>query len=234
MDACDYQFEAPGQPASHLRILNNQGLSTSMAEWTKLENHRCPNCPLPVGPGACCPAAADVEPVVNALGSVASFASVKVTVTTLQRVYQQTVTGSEAARAAMGLVMATSACPVLADLRVLAHFHLPFATHEESTFRLVAAYLMRQFLTQQGPGQPRRPRQPNGRTAQAEHRVCESAANGLLEGRLAQRHRAVVHVVDGRRRRSRRRAGGSPEILCPGTGASLSPASPRAPLNRCP
>lgn len=151
MDACDYQFEAPGQPASHLRILNNQGLSTSMAEWTKLENHRCPNCPLPVGPGACCPAAADVEPVVNALGSVASFASVKVTVTTLQRVYQQTVTGSEAARAAMGLVMATSACPVLADLRVLAHFHLPFATHEESTFRLVAAYLMRQFLTQQGP-----------------------------------------------------------------------------------
>jgi hypothetical protein len=151
MDACDYQFEAPGQPASRLRILNNRGLSTSTAEWTKLENHRCPNCPLPVGPGACCPAAADVEPVVNALGSVASFASVKVTVTTLQRVYQQTVTGSEAARAAMGLVMATSACPVLADLRVLAHFHLPFATHEESTFRMVAAYLMRQFLMQQGP-----------------------------------------------------------------------------------
>jgi hypothetical protein len=51
----------------------------------------------------------------------------------------------------MGLVMATSACPVLADLRVLAHFHLPFATREETTFRMVAAYLMRQFLTQKGP-----------------------------------------------------------------------------------
>jgi hypothetical protein len=153
MDACEYEFEAPGQAPSRLRILNNRPPATSTAPWTQLQNHRCPNCPLPANDDACCPAAADLEPVVEALGSVASFASVKVTVTTPQRAYQQTVTGSEAARAAMGLVMATSACPVLSDLRVLAHFHLPFATREETTFRFVAAYLMRQFLRQQGAPQ---------------------------------------------------------------------------------
>ena len=151
MHACDYEFEAPDRAPTKLRILLDRPPATSQAPWTQLDHHRCPNCPLPKTPGASCPAAADLEPVVEALGSVASIQSVKVTVTTPQRVYQQSVTGSEGARAALGLVMATSNCPILEDLRVLAHFHLPFATQDESTFRFVSAYLVRQFLTQQAP-----------------------------------------------------------------------------------
>lgn len=150
MKACEYEFEAPQQPPSRLRILLERPPGSSTATWTLLENHRCPHCPLPTEAGACCPAAADIEPIVETLGNVASIAALKVTVTTTQRVYQQTVTGSEAARAALGLVMATSACPILDDMHILARFHLPFATQDESTFRLVSAYLMRHFFTQQG------------------------------------------------------------------------------------
>ncbi|MBM4282984.1 MAG: hypothetical protein FJ137_20260 [Deltaproteobacteria bacterium] len=152
MQACDYEFDAPDRPPVKLRILLDRPPATSTVPWTQLDFHRCGNCPLSPAPGACCPAAADLEPVVEALGSVASIQSVKVTVTTPQRVYQQSVTGSEGARAALGLVMATSGCPILEDLRVLAHFHLPFATQQESTFRFVSAYLLRQFLAQQAPG----------------------------------------------------------------------------------
>jgi hypothetical protein len=42
--------------------------------------------------------------------------------------------------------MATSACPLISQLRPLAYFHLPFATSEETIFRTVGTYLVKQYL----------------------------------------------------------------------------------------
>ena len=46
----------------------------------------------------------------------------------------------------LGLLMATSGCPIMDFLRPLARFHLPFASIEESVFRSVTAYLLRQYF----------------------------------------------------------------------------------------
>jgi hypothetical protein len=50
----------------------------------------------------------------------------------------------------MGLIMATSACPILGRMRGLARTHLPFASHEETLLRVVGAYLIRQLLDRTG------------------------------------------------------------------------------------
>lgn len=50
--------------------------------------------------------------------------------------------------------MATSACPVINQLRALANFHLPFATPEETIFRTVGAYLVKQYLLMNDGEQP--------------------------------------------------------------------------------
>lgn len=46
----------------------------------------------------------------------------------------------------MGLIMATSGCPVMNILKPMARFHLPFATIDESLFRSVSVYLLRQYF----------------------------------------------------------------------------------------
>ena len=42
--------------------------------------------------------------------------------------------------------MATSGCPSMEILKPLARFHLPFATVEETLFRSVSAYMLRQYF----------------------------------------------------------------------------------------
>ena len=75
-------------------------------------------------------------------------------VTTPERTYVKQCDVQTGLRALMGLVMATSGCPVLSKLKGLAHYHLPFATVEETTFRTVSLYLLRQYFVQRDGGVP--------------------------------------------------------------------------------
>jgi hypothetical protein len=45
--------------------------------------------------------------------------------------------------------MATSGCPVLEQLKPMVRFHLPFASLEETIFRMVSMYLVAQYLRHQ-------------------------------------------------------------------------------------
>src|SRR5262249_33669487 len=54
----------------------------------------------------------------------------------------------------LGLVMASSGCPILGELRGLARFHLPFAEFEETLFRTVGLYLLRQYFVARDGGVP--------------------------------------------------------------------------------
>lgn len=46
----------------------------------------------------------------------------------------------------MGLLMATSGCPLTRFFRPTARFHLPLASTEETTFRAASTYLMAQYF----------------------------------------------------------------------------------------
>ena len=141
---CSYRFELPSGPLLIHVDYHRRPSAVSPAPWTALTTHQCPNCPLRDTPT--CPAAADLAPVVDALGDLASVQRLDVVVIQAQRETRQTVTGEAAARAIIGLMMATSDCPVLSKLRPLAMLHLPFATPQEATFRFAAAHLLRQFF----------------------------------------------------------------------------------------
>jgi hypothetical protein len=55
-----------------------------LPEWTRLESDPCPHCPLPKAPGAHCPAAADLVPLVEKFSALSSIDRVDVHVVTLQ------------------------------------------------------------------------------------------------------------------------------------------------------
>ncbi len=125
------------------------------AWWTALENNRCSNCPLDPAAVAFCPAAVDIEKIAEQFVQTLSIERADVWVHTANRSYFKNVDSQTFLNSIFGVIMASSACPILARLKPLAHFHLPFANLEETFHRLVGAYLVKQYLIQrEGKAQP--------------------------------------------------------------------------------
>jgi hypothetical protein len=114
--------------------------------WTLLESEKCPHCPLPEGPGARCPAAADLVPVAERFSELSSIGRIDVTVLTAEYEARKRTDTQTALSALMGLILATSACPILARLRPLAETHRPFASPTETVYRIVSMHLTGCFL----------------------------------------------------------------------------------------
>jgi hypothetical protein len=117
-----------------------------LPEWTRLEVDKCPHCPLPNAPGAHCPAAADLVPLVEKFSALSSIERIDVRVVTPQCEAHKRTDTQTALRALMGLILATGACPILGRMRPLAHMHMPFATATEMVYRIVSMHLMGCFL----------------------------------------------------------------------------------------
>ena len=122
--------------------------------WTRLDNNQCRNCPLDKKAYTHCPAALDLDGIIQDFQVHSALTKVNVRVLTAEREYIKRVTLEEGVRALMGLVMATSACPVFCDLKPNARNHLPFATREESMLRLASVYLMKQYFVFREGGVP--------------------------------------------------------------------------------
>lgn len=120
-----------------------------LPEWTALDFHQCPHCPLPAGPGARCPAAAHLARLVTFFSHLPSHAGARVEVSTSERTVMQRTTVQRGVSALMGLIMATSGCPVTTFFRPMARFHLPFATSDETTYRAASTYLLAQYFRKQ-------------------------------------------------------------------------------------
>lgn len=123
-------------------------------EWTRLSYHRCEGCPLDESVHSRCPPAVDASDILERFNSVLSYAQADVTVRAEERTFVRRIDVQTALHSLLGLVMATSGCPILSTLRPLAHHHLPFATKEETVFRAAGAYLLRQYFVAQAGGEP--------------------------------------------------------------------------------
>jgi len=117
-----------------------------LPEWTRLEADKCPHCPLPDAPGAHCPAAADLVPLVEKFSALSSIDRIDVHVVTPEYEARKRTDTQTALRALMGLILATGACPILGRMRPLAHMHMPFATVTEMVYRIVSMHLLGHFL----------------------------------------------------------------------------------------
>lgn len=115
-------------------------------DWTALEFHACRDCPLDPARHARCPVAVNIADVVDFLRDIKSFETVDVRVESRQRAYLKRTTMQVGASALLGLIMATSGCPILDRLRPMAEVHLPFSNPEETVFRMVTMYLAAQYF----------------------------------------------------------------------------------------
>jgi hypothetical protein len=115
-------------------------------QWASLGYNQCPNCPLSVKDCAYCPAAVDLVQVVTDFQRLPAIRSAHVRVVTPEREYCKETALEEGLRSLMGLIMATSACPILHKLKPNARNHLPFASQDEFIIRSAALYLLRQYF----------------------------------------------------------------------------------------
>jgi hypothetical protein len=120
--------------------------------WTRLEVDKCPHCPLADAPGAHCPAAADLVPLVERFSALSSTDGIDVLVVTPQYEARKRTDTQTALSALMGLILATGACPILGRMRPLAHMHMPFATATERVYRIVSMHLLDCFLRGESVG----------------------------------------------------------------------------------
>lgn len=120
--------------------------AASAPRWTRLEHQQCSNCPLARDRYSHCPAAVDLHRVIEDFRGLPAFKKVLVAVRTPEREYAKRVGLEEGLRALLGVIMATSACPVLGKLKPMAHQHLPFASNQEFILRAVSLYLARQYF----------------------------------------------------------------------------------------
>ena len=118
----------------------------NLPAWTALEQNKCPCCPLPDAPGAACPAAVDLMPMVRRFSALASIAPAEVRVVTEEREVRKKTDAQSALGALMGLVLASSGCPVLRRMRPMAQTHLPFGSMTETVYRMAAMQFFDCFL----------------------------------------------------------------------------------------
>jgi hypothetical protein len=120
--------------------------SLTPPDWCKLDFHQCPNCPLRTELQNYCPLATRLVRLMETCRNVLSYDAVKMEVTTPERMVTKNTTAQRAMSSLMGLEMATSGCPHMAFLKPMARYHLPFATQEETIFRVVSTYLLEQYF----------------------------------------------------------------------------------------
>lgn len=122
--------------------------------WSELNLHTCKGCPLDPTLHAYCPIAVQLGEVVEIFHEHYSYDDVTVEVVDSRRSYIKETSLQEGLGSLVGIIMASGGCPVLAPLRPMVRYHLPFATLEETEFRMISMYLVAQYLRQKNGKQP--------------------------------------------------------------------------------
>ncbi|MFA6540420.1 MAG: hypothetical protein WCT99_02370 [Bacteroidota bacterium] len=122
-------------------------------EWAKLDYFPCENCPL-IGKVEYCPVAVNLANFVESFQDIVSYENATMSVETLERTYVKETSVQKGLSSVIGIVMVTSNCPVMDELRPMTRFHLPFATTQETLFRAISYYLTRQYFVMMEGNEP--------------------------------------------------------------------------------
>lgn len=122
--------------------------------WTKLAHQQCSCCPLSEDTHPDCPIAVNIAELVDSFKGRLSTEKCLVKCVTPERTYMKDTRIQEGLYSILGIVMATSDCPVMNFYKPMARFHLPFSTSEETLFRSASVYLLQQYFEHKRGGQP--------------------------------------------------------------------------------
>ncbi len=128
----------------------NLGLINSPVDnppaWTELDYLKCEHCPLSSKDVPHCPLALNLTGVVDSFKKLISYDSIRLQVTTVERVIIKETTAQKALSSLMGLIIATSDCPHTIYFKPMARFHLPLADRAETAYRATSMYLLAQYF----------------------------------------------------------------------------------------
>ncbi|MFZ4792083.1 MAG: DUF6901 family protein [Candidatus Competibacteraceae bacterium] len=114
--------------------------------WTLLGQNQCRNCPLDAGRHPFCPIALNFAGIATHFADRISHEQARVVVATGERTYTKDTTLQQGLASLLGVIMATSGCPVMEPLKPMVQLHLPFATLPETVVRATSMYLLAQYL----------------------------------------------------------------------------------------
>jgi hypothetical protein len=130
--------------AKTLKYINENQTATS--DWAKLDYQKCSNCPLNSAEREYCPIALNLVSILPAFKERVSYDIVDFVVKTEERFYCAKTSLQHGLGSMLGIYMVTSGCPIMAKLKTMVRFHLPFASIEETVFRSVSSYLLGQYF----------------------------------------------------------------------------------------
>jgi hypothetical protein len=114
--------------------------------WALLNNKKCENCPLDEKQHPHCPVACNFADIAEQFKDMVAHDNVSVVVKTEERTYSKITTIQQGLSPLIGIIMTTSSCPVMDHLKPMVRFHLPFASLEETIFRMCSMYLWAQYF----------------------------------------------------------------------------------------
>lgn len=113
-------------------------------DWTRLEFHKCPCCPLSSEEDECCPAAESIESTLLRLKDRYSYE--KVTATIIDSAKRSTIVNwqlQEVGSTFVQLAVFSSACPVGRQFKPLVRDLRPFSTNDELSKHLITKFLLK-------------------------------------------------------------------------------------------
>ncbi len=148
-----YKFTMPDGTERRFDInLDNRTLDLVRAEketypsWTLLSQHRCPNCTLREEEHKHCPVATSLIEVVDFFRGAISYDEVDVLIETQERKYMKHTSLQRGLSSLIGIYMVTSGCPIMEKLKPMVRHHLPFATLQETQYRVISMYVLAQYF----------------------------------------------------------------------------------------
>lgn len=120
-----------------------------LPQWTDLEFHQCPHCPLTSDKYPQCPLAVTLIQVIGRFHNVVSHNEIELTVITNERKVSQKTTAQKGISSLVGLLFAVSGCPHTSFFKPMARFHLPLSSEDETFYRATGMYLLAQYLRHQ-------------------------------------------------------------------------------------
>jgi hypothetical protein len=155
----EYIFEGECEQEDVYKVvLDSLSLQTIVAsddgfpDWIDLSFHQCPNCSLDVTVASHCPAAVNMVGLVRQFDGTRSFDNASVVVVTAERKTCSHTTVQRGLCSLIGLLMATSGCPLTTFFKPMARFHLPFANIAETMWRSTSMYVMTQYFQNHSGG----------------------------------------------------------------------------------
>lgn len=156
-----YEFLFPGGDKKEFELVFDESTMSLInfngkekPEWTRLTQEQCSCCPLSEAEYPYCPVAVNIAEMVENFKDRLSTEECTVKCITPARTCMKDTRIQQGLYSILGIVMATSDCPVMDIYKPMARFHLPFSTTKETLFRSSAVYMLQQYFEYKRGGHP--------------------------------------------------------------------------------